>query len=71
MFEVTDKQKRTRDKAKQVMKHTWQSHNFDEVVKGRTSRDAYMRLGLRVKAALGTNLINDDVNVNRDNRDNA
>lgn len=53
------------------MKYTWQSHDFDKVVKGRTSRDIYMRLGLRVKAALSTNLINDDVNVNRDNRDNA
>lgn len=71
MFSVTNKQKRTRDYAKQVMKDAWQSHDLDEVVHGRTSREAYKRLALRVKASLGSNLINDDVNINRDNEDNT
>lgn len=71
MFSVTNKQKRIRDYTKQVMKNIWQSHDLDKVVHGRTSREAYKRLALRVKASLRSNLINHDVNINRDNEDNT
>lgn len=63
-FEVTNARKATRDKAMDLMREYWQSHDFDERVKGRTSRRAYLALALRVKAALGTNKINDNVNIN-------
>lgn len=63
MFEVRDSKKATKDKAMRMMKELWQSPEFDEVVIGRACRQAYLTLGLRAKAALGTNRINDDVNI--------
>lgn len=64
-FNVDNAKQSTKQQAIQLIKEVWQSPQFDEVVEGRVSRAAYNSLGLRVKGALGTNLINDDVNVNR------
>ena len=62
IYSTRDAKKATKDAAANLLRDTWQSHQFDERVKGRVSIAVYKELCRRCKyEQQGGNLMDDDV----------
>lgn len=61
IYSTRDAKEPTRKHAATVLRKTWQSHQFDQRVKGRASVAVYKELIRRCRLQQGGNLMDDDV----------
>lgn len=66
IYEVRDAQASTVRRAKDLLRITWQSKDFDETVRGKVCRAVYVELAKRCKMAGGGNHFRDDVYIHVD-----
>jgi hypothetical protein len=57
---MKDAKQVTKDAAANLLRNTWQSHQFDKRVQGRASIAVYKELISRCRLQEGGNLMNDD-----------
>jgi hypothetical protein len=66
VYQVRDAQASTVQRAKDLLRITWQSKDFDETVRGKVCRAVYVELAKRCKMAGGGNHFRDDVYIHVD-----
>ena len=61
IYSTRDAKRATKDAAANLLRDTWQSHEFNKRVRGRASIAIYRELIRRCRLQKGSNLMNDDV----------